>query len=387
MLTLSALAGCAAPNDYLPIADLREIPQNCRAALGPDFADRLLLREDQQVALAADYRRKLLSPWDDNYTIRPAAEVRALFTHWQASPGLGENLLPRDPAQTVGLLRDANLDAYPNCSQRAITVRNTSFRQLPTVEPAFLLPGEGLGYPFDRLQESAVWADTPIAVCHASKSGSWLWAESCYSAGWVPANDVAFVDDATVATWRTHPLVAIVRDGVSLRGPEGVFLASVGVGAVLPCDDSAPADPRAAISVRDAARMPDGTAKNVIVKLSEEDAKPWPLRPTRGALADLAGQMLGQSYGWGGLYELRDCSAMTRDLLAPIGLYLPRNSSEQAGAGKVVPLEGPRPRGEGAANPPRRCADADAAWPPRATSCSTSASATARCSSCTTPGV
>ena len=45
-----------------------------------------------------------------------------------------------------------------------------------------------------------------------------------------------------------------------------------------------------------------------------------------------------QPYGYGGLYDNRDCSAMTRDLFAPFGLYLPRNSSEQARGGKVVPL-------------------------------------------------
>jgi len=43
--------------------------------------------------------------------------------------------------------------------------------------------------------------------------------------------------------------------------------------------------------------------------------------------------MLGQLYGWGGLYENRDCSATLRDLFAPFGIWLPRNSADQAKGG------------------------------------------------------
>jgi hypothetical protein len=46
--------------------------------------------------------------------------------------------------------------------------------------------------------------------------------------------------------------------------------------------------------------------------------------------------MAGEPYGWGGLGGKRDCSALTRDLFAPFGLWLPRNSSEQAFAGRFI---------------------------------------------------
>jgi hypothetical protein len=194
-----------------------------------------------------------------------------------------------------------------------------------------------------------VWANTPILVTHISRSGAWAWAESCFSTGWVPAADVAFVDDAMVDAWRRHPLAAIVRDGVSLRAPDGAFIATEHIGAVLPLADSyAPAgagpgggaQPAAGLEVLAAARMPDGTATPIRVRLEPPQAEMFPVPATTARLADLADRMLGQSYGWGGLYEQRDCSAMTRDLFAPFGLYLPRNSSEQARAGKAVPLGG-----------------------------------------------
>jgi hypothetical protein len=49
---------------------------------------------------------------------------------------------------------------------------------------------------------------------------------------------------------------------------------------------------------------------------------------------------MGQPYGWGGMYANRDCSAMTRDFMTPFGIWLNRNSSQQAKQGKRIPLAG-----------------------------------------------
>lgn len=349
VLALAALAGCGAQDAAMPVADLREIPQECRLALGQGFADRTLIPPDMQTKFARSYRPMTLLPWCDGYSPRLAGEVKEFFDKHARDGGCGENLVPRDAAWVRKMLPEANLPGYPNCRRRAITVRTTSIRQLPTVEPVFRLPGQGVGFPFDQLQESAVCANTPLFVAHLSASGAWAWAETSFAAGWVAAADVAFVDDAMVDAWRRHPLAAIVRDGVSLRGPDGAFIAREHIGAVLPLADVPAsagagggdgATQAAGLEVLAAARMPDGLAKAIRVRLKQGEAEMFPVPATTGHLADLADRMLGQSYGWGGLYEQRDCSAMIRDLLAPLGLYLPRNSSEQARAGKVVPLGG-----------------------------------------------
>lgn len=344
LIALAALAGCGRPDSALPIADLREIPQDCRAALGSDFIDKTLISPDAQRQLAQAYRRTILSPWRDDYSPSSADEVREPFDMYARNAGCGENLLPREPGWAAGMLPEADLTGYPNCRRRAIAVRNTSIRQLPTIEPVFRLPGRGEGYPFDRLQESAVWANTPLLVAHVSAGGAWVWAQTCFAAGWVSAADVAFVDDALVEAWRTHPLAAIIRDGVCLRGPGGAFIATEHIGAVLPLADAAkPSSGLAGAKVLEvlaAARMPDGAAKAVRAPLAPGEAGVFPIPPTTSRLAELANLMLGQPYGWGGLYEQRDCSAMIRDLLAPFGLYLPRNSSAQARAGKVAGLAG-----------------------------------------------
>jgi hypothetical protein len=65
-----------------------------------------------------------------------------------------------------------------------------------------------------------------------------------------------------------------------------------------------------------------------------------PLPLTVRNLGLIANQMLGQPYGWGGLGGYRDCSSTTHDLFVPFGLWLPRDSVDQARAGKAISLRG-----------------------------------------------
>jgi hypothetical protein len=66
--------------------------------------------------------------------------------------------------------------------------------------------------------------------------------------------------------------------------------------------------------------------------------KPLPLHPAW--LARIGNQMMGQPYGWGGLFAWRDCSSTVRDLFVPFGIWLPRNSAAQGRSGNFLPLDG-----------------------------------------------
>jgi hypothetical protein len=63
------------------------------------------------------------------------------------------------------------------------------------------------------------------------------------------------------------------------------------------------------------------------------------MRLTADNLVHISDLMMMSKYGWGGLYEERDCSSTLRDLYAPFGIWLPRNSSQQAKVGKVISLK------------------------------------------------
>ena len=84
---------------------------------------------------------------------------------------------------------------------------------------------------------------------------------------------------------------------------------------------------------------PDGMARSAEVVLAKGDAAPKPLPLTPGNVAMVGNVMMGQRYGWGGMFGDRDCSALTRELFTPFGLWLPRNSGAQARMGVVQPME------------------------------------------------
>jgi hypothetical protein len=68
------------------------------------------------------------------------------------------------------------------------------------------------------------------------------------------------------------------------------------------------------------------TASKEILKLNEKNLNTIILEVSK------------TNYGWGGIYEQRDCSSTLMDLYTPFGIWLPRNSSNQGKIGEVIDL-------------------------------------------------
>jgi hypothetical protein len=327
-LLLVALCGCV----RLPpgVADPARYPQDAAAYLDADAAQALLVPAEVQARLDADYDARFFAPWRQTRASLPAREAFWGVTSYGGRQGFGENLQPLEKARWQQLVTSLQQESYPSLARPAITVRNTSCRVFPTQRPFFLDPAKaGEGFPFDYFQNSALWAGTPLLITHASADGAWLFAETGMVAGWLPAMDVAWVDEPFRAAYQTGRYAALLGDDITLRDESGTFLALTHLGAIFPVVAEDEGGLQLLVPVRDA----DGAAVARLARVTPEQAalKPLPLQPAR--IAAVANHMLGQLYGWGGLYENRDCSATLRDLFTPFGLWLPRNSAEQAKRG------------------------------------------------------
>jgi hypothetical protein len=193
-----------------------------------------------------------------------------------------------------------------------------------------------------------------VAVIHTSRDGAWVYVENRLFSGWAPAESVAAVDAGFMKFWQTAPLAAVLKDKVELRpdrAPSDAVTgrplpAVVNIGAVLPFAARAygPAGQDDAqgngFTVIYPARAADGTAVMRSARIPLNQAAPKPLPLTPGNIAGVGNEMMGQPYGWGGLFGDRDCSAMTRDLFIPFGIWLPRNSVNQNRMGRIVPVTG-----------------------------------------------
>ncbi|WP_305045145.1 NlpC/P60 family N-terminal domain-containing protein [Geoalkalibacter sp.] len=337
-LTILLAAACAPRPDR--IADLERYSQVAAAYLDPAGSPPRLVSAAVQQGLDEDFNRRFFAPWRQERASLAAAQAFWGLASYGGRQGYAENLQPLDTQRWAHLVASLNREAYPSLARPAISVRNTSLRVFPTQRPFFLDPRRpGEGYPFDYFQNSALWAGTPLFVTHVSADGAWFFAEAGLASGWLPALDLAWADEDFRRDYQTGRFAALLRDDLSLHDAQGGFLVQSHIGALFPLADQGPEGLRLLVPVRDA----DGRARirTALVSAQEAAAKPLPLLPE--TIAKVADAMAGQLYGWGGLYENRDCSAFLHDLFTPFGVWLPRNSSAQAKAGTFIDLDGLSP--------------------------------------------
>ncbi|MDO9084287.1 MAG: SH3 domain-containing protein, partial [Humidesulfovibrio sp.] len=337
--------------------DLRDLPQDVSGLFPAASLDTPLLTPEAQAGFLERFRAAHFGPWGQaNATYGRASALWGL-DKLTADRHFGENLRPLGPGFRAEMEALCQAETYPSLARPAITTANTSLRVLPTIRPGFLKPTRpGEGFPFDYWQNSGVWAGTPLVVTHLSADRAWALVETRYAGGWVRVADIAYVDEAFMARWTALPLLAVTRErapvfglangpangsarengkGQALGGRES-FLFHGRIGTVLPLV----AEDASGYTALAPARGASGLAQSMTVRIPKTDAATMPLAATPRNLGRLADQMLGQPYGWGGYLENRDCSALILDLYAPFGIFMPRNSSQQAKAGESVSLRG-----------------------------------------------
>jgi hypothetical protein len=344
LLGCMLLAGGCAPRVVQPpfpappaVRDIDCLEQDlmvyARALPQPDAPLLTLQEQERQTGF---FLRRFFAAWDMRAPSMPRHTMFADLRATLDGKGWGANLLPVPPARTESLWQRCRTGEYPSLAVPAIITGNTSLRMAPDDEPFFRDPARaGEGYPFDYFQYSALWAGMPVFVVHASSDGGWLLCETPLAAGWVRARDVAYVDSGFMNAYRTGMYAAVVADDTPLRTAEGRWVLTAHTGAVFPVDKA----DAAGLVLRVPVRGADGGAGIRLVHVSYGAAARMPLPLTPVAVAMVGNGMMRQPYGWGGLLEHRDCSAAMHDLFAPFGIWLPRNSSQQARAGALVSLE------------------------------------------------
>jgi len=312
-----------------------DVPQ--RASLAVQVSEQALMAPAKQVALHDLALERFFAPWKQVRASLSAKDISWGVRSFGSKQGYAENLQPYPQDRWVHVVALQDLPTYPSMSASAIIVRNTAMRVLPSNRPFFLDPKRaGEGFPFDYFQNTAVWLGTPVFISHVSLDRAWYYVETAFANGWVRSEDVALADGNFCAQYESKAMVALRKDETSLIG-QGMFLGQTHIGAIFPLHSRSGQGFMVKVPVRDAT----GWAKVALAELGYLQASRMPLPLTSRSVAELADAMAGQLYGWGGMFENRDCSSTMRDLFLPFGVWLPRNSSQQARhGGDLVSLEG-----------------------------------------------
>ncbi|MBP3729895.1 MAG: SH3 domain-containing protein [Mailhella sp.] len=314
------------------VQDIRQIPQSlewfARQPGSGTAQDSSVLKSN-----AVSYLKKFFYPWDKRRSgSGDIAELKRIYNWREDKRGFAENLQPWTAKAWQNLAENADFAHFKGICRPAITTHATDLRLAPTISPRFArITGAGQGYPFDDFQLSRLPVGLPVTVAHVSMDGAWFLVHSSLASGWVHAEHVGFADEFLQSVWRSSDFYAFIKDEVPLSA-NGCFLGMAGIGTILPKDGEN--------KVLVPARGRNGAAEIARVQLQDASAaEDFPLQFSRQRVAAIGDRMMGEKYGWGGLYGNRDCSATMKDLFCPFGIWLPRNSAAQAKAGEYHSLE------------------------------------------------
>ena len=225
-------------------------------------------------------------------------------------------------------IENSNFDEYNTNPRKAITLKNTNVRVLPTNSPMFYDPTQpGEGFPFDYNQNSLLKLNTPIIISHLSKDKAWAYIESSTVGGWVEINSIAFVDDSFIKEFKTSNYYISTKEKFPIYEP--IFREYVKVATIFPKKGN-----KFIIAKND----DNQNAIISYINLNEDEVQAMPLAFNSNNRIRILNQLLNEPYGWGGLLNNRDCSSFTQDYFATFGKFLHRNSKSQTTNGKFLDM-------------------------------------------------
>lgn len=318
-------SGCYT-KEILPesIGDLTQIEQQPYLYGNSD----MYISKDKQTDFYKDYLRQYFKPWNID-KISYSLDVATWAFEYKDKKVYAENHRLVDKNSFETLISNSNFEQYNNLAKKGITVRNTNLRALPMDGVIFYNPSRaGEGFPFDYNQNSSIKINTPLFISHFSKDRLWVFVESSVALGWVKIQDIAFVDEQFIQEFQTGDYYINTKDKSGIY-TKGYIQDSIELGTIFPKN------------IKGFLMATKDYSHKAIVSYIDDNynLKQMPLEFNIKNIELISSELIGQKYGWGGLYGHRDCSAMTKDFYAPFGIFLQRNSGDQKNDGIYMDIK------------------------------------------------
>lgn len=250
---------------------------------------------------------------------------------------------PLSAQQRNEILNNRALDAVQGNSdvRFGFCVQRSDLRSVPFAQRVTSKPNDRFG---DTLQESVVLQNEPLAVLHESADGKFLFVAAYFYVGWINSDSVALC--SSFEQWQ------------ALLAPENDFLVVTDSSFRLCRDPYEPlvSELELTMGMRLSLAEKPGTVKSVRGRMSYDNyIVNVPSRAADGSLKfiealvpisrdvhigympftysnviRLADKTRGEIYGWGGMLDARDCSALVMEIYRCFGIMLPRNTSDLA---------------------------------------------------------
>ena len=314
------------------VEDLFNFPQEINV-----YTKKSALPHKRYYDIQKRFDKKYFSVWSYKRPPEKVSTARWPFKVYARGCAYGENLQLLEKPWFDEMIREANFKQFGKISRYGMTLHFSSLRNYPTHKPLFRDPKRaGEGFPFDYLQNSAVHANEPVYISHYSKDRAWTYVYTSYASGWLPSYSIAYMSKKQRKKWMRAKPVFLLKEKVALTDTQGHFLFYSRVGMRLSFLKKRGLYTYARAIAPGAFNKPTF----VTVRFKHTDVATKPLYLNANNLRKITAGVMNSNYGWGGLYEERDCSSTLRDIYAPFGIWIPRNSNQQSHVGKIISFKG-----------------------------------------------
>jgi cell wall-associated NlpC family hydrolase len=249
------------------------------------------------------------------------------------------------------LTTNLGIEALPEISEAryGVVAQRSPMRNFPTDDRVF---DESDGYELDRFMETTAYVGEPIVVLADSTDKKWVLGQVGSYLAWIKAEAVALAPkeavfgyadskDFIVVTGKEvktnfDPLDATRSEVPLFMGMKIPLAAAADIPATI---DGQP--PNGNYVIKLPVRTEGGGLQIQPALLSRSaDVSVGYLPMTRENIIRQAFKLQGTRYGWGGSFHGVDCSSMIMEVYKTFGMFLPRNSSDQANktVGQAYPL-------------------------------------------------
>lgn len=237
------------------------------------------------------------------------------------------------------LRTQTNINAIPATvtPRYAVVVRRTNVRNLPTGQGLFFYAEDT---EFDALQETVMDPGEPVIVQHVSANG-WFYYVQCYNySGWINKMDLAFTDRNTWLQYvNPKQFLVVTAKNLPVQLEKETILYQQG--ARIAYKESGNnfniVIPQRNTTDNSLMEITKTFSKSALAKMVHAGYLPY----TSNNIIKAVFENYAMPYGWGGLKNSVDCSALIANAYRTVGVILPRNSDEQVQtAGQHYTLEG-----------------------------------------------
>ena len=277
------------------------------------------------------------------------------------------NKIPKTFKKEV--LHQANFEAIPDeiRVEWGMLVKREDLRAFPTDT---VFAEEPKGIDFDLFQLTVLPVGSPVAILHQSKNGKWYYIQSMIYKGWVKSEQIALaknkkevfdyansdkflmVAESRIET-EPNPFIKQISNILFQMGDKIPLIEFDEIPESIPMNNLHAQSPQGCYVVKIPVKDEEGHLEFRLALIARSnDICEGYLPYNRENIIQQAFKLLGERYGWNGMFIRRDCSQFIMNVYKTMNIILPSYTrmQEEGTAGKSIEFSGSIQRRESLLN-------------------------------------